>query len=291
MDKNQLLINKLSKQEGWAIASQAESILLDGDPIEDQNSHALEIILGYAKQLKMHDLVSQITEYLGQPNDIDLDDDYAEFDNEAFVEHVEKNHGWAIATQAENILNGESLDDQNSNALQIIAQEAAKFEEFEWVKDEIESYLNEFTESDHYFENIMTKFNKIDENKSTISRINPIKNELGSYKSILERTDPLETPVIIKEEWNEPFGFIKSLNKETLSEDFHSSTLTFLHKIYLGDHGVRGCIYVHHSSPDMEMVNKLEQDGLVSTNDTGKFIAVSLTDKGINALGVGAELD
>lgn len=62
-------------------------------------------------------------------------------DPEDFVALINSKYGWAVAEQAKNVIDGEGLHEQNSNALRYIMQFAALRQENELV-DAIKKYLS-----------------------------------------------------------------------------------------------------------------------------------------------------
>jgi len=70
-------------------------------------------------------------------------------DNQDLVKVCESTHGTAISEQLEAVLSGEGMDDQNNNALSLIAKflrkYAKKYDNEEWsdLADEIDRYLKE----------------------------------------------------------------------------------------------------------------------------------------------------
>jgi hypothetical protein len=63
------------------------------------------------------------------------------YTNDDFVALVENKHGWAVAEQAQDILNGEAYDKQNHNALALIRDFAYSKGECE-LAESIDIYLN-----------------------------------------------------------------------------------------------------------------------------------------------------
>ena len=62
------------------------------------------------------------------------------YDITDFVEMVDSNYGWSVSNQAKDILTGESLDEQNPNALKLIMELAKRKGEIE-LAETIEEYL------------------------------------------------------------------------------------------------------------------------------------------------------
>lgn len=119
----ELLIAELRSRYGWAVAEQAQDII-NGEAVEEQNPNALKYILDVAISRGEHEMAEIIADHLGIPYEPEEEtgDEYdaIEVSNQDFINLVNAKFGWSVRQQAEAILNGEDLDEQNPNALEYI---------------------------------------------------------------------------------------------------------------------------------------------------------------------------
>lgn len=141
---------------GWAIAEQLESILGE-ESLEDQNPNALERIVYFCDEKGEKDLADEIAAYLTDEMGMKLhrsqhikhkgedrsDHDWLEdYSQEDFVLVITAEYGTAVAEQAKAILDGEAMEDQNSNALRYIMK-FARMKGEDTLADKIKEYLDE----------------------------------------------------------------------------------------------------------------------------------------------------
>lgn len=144
-----LFVASVRSRHGWAVAEQAEAIIR-GESLEDQNPNALKYIFDVAESRKEYELAEILADHLGIEYNSDFDDE-AEVNqmmnnstsDEDFLNMVMSKFGWAIHQQAQAVLDGEDLSEQNPNALEYIADLADQY-----GRDDISIKITSFLEGE-----------------------------------------------------------------------------------------------------------------------------------------------